>query len=64
MSKRTFVGSGVLVGAARGTEEVARRAMAVLDDPERTFASSALVRLEVLPFLFALYILRQLHDPA
>jgi hypothetical protein len=49
MSKLTFVDSGVLIAAARGTEEVARRAMAVLDDPNRTFASSGLIRLEVLP---------------
>jgi len=49
MTKLTFVDSGVLIAAARGTEEVARRAMVVLDDPERTFASSAFVRLEVLP---------------
>jgi hypothetical protein len=49
MSKLTFVDSGVLIAAARGTEEVSRRAMAVLDDPERSFASSTLVRLEVLP---------------
>src|SRR5262249_18693619 len=32
-----------------GVDGVARLAMAVLDDPNRTFASSALVRLEVLP---------------
>jgi len=49
MSKLTFVDSGVLIAAARGSDEVARRAMAVLDDPERSFASSAFVRLEVLP---------------
>jgi predicted nucleic acid-binding protein len=49
MSKLTFVDSGVLIAAARGTDEAARRAMAVLDDPERSFASSAFVRLEVLP---------------
>lgn len=49
MSKLTFVDSGVLIAAARGAEDVARRAMAVLDDPERSFASSAFVRLEVLP---------------
>jgi predicted nucleic acid-binding protein len=49
MSKLTFVDSGVLIAAARGTEEVARLAMTVLDDPDRSFASSALVRLEVLP---------------
>ena len=47
--KRTFVDSGVLIAAARGTDEVARRAMEVLDDPERSFVSSSLVRLEVLP---------------
>jgi len=49
MSKLTFVDSGVLIAAARGADEVARLAMTVLDDPDRTFASSALVRLEVLP---------------
>ncbi len=49
MSKLTFVDSGVLIAAARGTDEVARLAMAILDDPGRTFASSAFVRLEVLP---------------
>ncbi len=47
--KRTFVDSGVLIAAARGNEDVARQAMAVLDDPEREFASSPLVKLEVLP---------------
>jgi predicted nucleic acid-binding protein len=49
MSKLTFVDSGVLIAAARGADEVAQLAMTVLDDPERIFASSALVRLEVLP---------------
>jgi hypothetical protein len=49
MSKLTFVDSGVLIAAARGAEEVARLAMTVLDDPDRSFASSAFVRLEVLP---------------
>jgi len=47
--KKTFVDSGVLIAAARGSDEVALRAMEILDDPERTFASSAFVRLEVLP---------------
>jgi len=45
----TFVDASVLIAAARGTEDAARRAMAVLDDPHRTFASSDSVRLEVLP---------------
>jgi len=49
MSKLTFVDSGVLIAAARGTDAIARLAMTVLDDPERIFASSALVRLEVVP---------------
>jgi predicted nucleic acid-binding protein len=45
----TFIDSGVLIAAARGTDELARRAIEVLDDPDRTFASSVFVRLEVLP---------------
>lgn len=45
----TFVDASVLIAAARGTDEVARRAMEVLDDPLRLFASSSFVRLEILP---------------
>lgn len=45
----TFVDTGVLIAATRGTSEESRRAAAVLFDPARTFASSAFVRLEVLP---------------
>jgi predicted nucleic acid-binding protein len=44
----TFVDAGVLIAAARGTTEVSASAIAVLDDPERSFASSDFVRLEVL----------------
>lgn len=47
--KLTFVDTSVLIAAARGNEEIARLAMQVLDDPERTFASSVFVRLETLP---------------
>lgn len=46
---RTFIDSGVLIAAVRGKEEVAIRAIEVLDDPERVFVSSDFVRLEVLP---------------
>ena len=49
MPKVTFVDSGVLIAAATGQPEVASRALEVLDDPDRTFASSDFVRLEVLP---------------
>ena len=45
----TFIDSGVLIAASRGVGDVARRATGILDDPERTFASSDFVRLEVLP---------------
>ena len=49
MKKLVFVDSGVLIAAARGKEEVSRRAMEVLDDPDVRFASSVFVKLEVLP---------------
>ena len=45
----TFVDAGILVAAARGASEQSRRAMAILDDPDREFASSPFLRLEVLP---------------
>jgi predicted nucleic acid-binding protein len=47
--RRTFVDAGVLIAAARGGTEQSRRAMAVLDDPEREFVASPFLRLEVLP---------------
>jgi predicted nucleic acid-binding protein len=47
--KRTFIDSGVLIHAARGTAELSERALAVLDDPDRRFVTSDFVRLEVLP---------------
>ncbi len=45
----TFVDTGVLITAARGQGDAALRAMAVLDDPDRTFASSRFVQLEAIP---------------
>lgn len=47
--KLTFVDAGVLIAAARGGSEQAARAMEVLDDPEREFAASPFLRLEVIP---------------
>jgi hypothetical protein len=47
--KRTFIDTGVLIAAARGQNDFAARAMAILDDPNREFASSIFVKLEVLP---------------
>jgi predicted nucleic acid-binding protein len=46
---RTFLDAGVLIAAIRGTPEIADRALALLNDPERLFVSSAFVQLEVLP---------------
>jgi predicted nucleic acid-binding protein len=47
--KVTFLDAGVLIAAFRGNPEVSRRALAILDDPDRSFASSVFVRLEVVP---------------
>jgi len=47
--KRTYVDSGVLVMAARGSRELSGAALDILCDPEREFVSSILVRLEVMP---------------
>jgi predicted nucleic acid-binding protein len=45
----TYVDASVLIAATRATGTVAERALEILDDPNRTFASSEYVRLEVLP---------------
>lgn len=45
----TFVDSGLLIAAARGNLDMSNRALAILGDATRTFASSEFVRLEVLP---------------
>lgn len=47
--KLTFVDTSVLIAAAVGTDEISRLALEVLDDPERSFASSEFIRLETLP---------------
>lgn len=49
MARLVFVDSGVLIAAARGTDQVSERALEMLEDPELSFASSPFVRLEVLP---------------
>ncbi len=46
---RTFIDSNVLIAAARGKEDIAARAFAVLDDPDRVLITSDFIRLEVLP---------------
>jgi len=44
-----FIDSGVLIAASRGTDEVARKAFEVFNDPNVDFASSIFVQLETLP---------------
>jgi hypothetical protein len=47
--KLTLADSGLLIAAARGTDEVHRRAIELLDDPDREFVGSTFLRLEVIP---------------
>lgn len=49
MKVLTYLDSGVLIAAACGEVAIAEKAMAYIDDPNREFASSILVKLEVLP---------------
>ena len=49
MPKRTYLDSGVLLAAFRMKEEIGRRAMEILDDPDRTLVVSDAVWLEVMP---------------
>lgn len=46
---RTYLDSGVLIAAARGNDEAATLAFALLADTSRVFVSSIFVRLEILP---------------
>jgi predicted nucleic acid-binding protein len=46
---RTFVDSGVLLTAWRGEKTESSVALKLLDDPRRSFFTSQLVRLEVIP---------------
>jgi predicted nucleic acid-binding protein len=46
---RTFLDTGVLIMAARGADPTAQTALAILRDPDREFASSPFLKLELLP---------------
>lgn len=50
MSKKlTFLDTGVLISAMCGEEALALRCFSIIDDPEREFVVSDLLRLELLP---------------
>ncbi len=46
---RTFIDAGVLIAAACGVPGIADIALRLLDEPQRVFVTSDLVRLEVVP---------------
>jgi predicted nucleic acid-binding protein len=46
---RTFIDAGVLIYAARSEGEIAEKALQILEDENREFASSIFLKLEVLP---------------
>jgi len=48
-SQLVFIDSSVLIAAARGVDPISQRALSILSHPDFRFASSQLVRLEVLP---------------
>ncbi|BCL38671.1 type II toxin-antitoxin system VapC family toxin [Nostoc sp. MS1] len=47
--KITYIDSGVLLSAASGVGAIAEKALEILEDSEREFASSEFVKLEVSP---------------
>ena len=47
--RRSYLDASVLIAAYRGEPEVAKRALEVLDDPDRALVVSDYLRLEVLP---------------
>lgn len=49
MPKRTYIDTCLLIAAFKGEGELGRRALSVLDDPERTLVVSDAVRLEAVP---------------
>ncbi len=46
---KTFIDAGVLIYAARSQDDLAERALEILEDDDRKFASSIFLKLEVLP---------------
>jgi predicted nucleic acid-binding protein len=46
---RTFIDTGVLITAARGSDNTVQRSIDILQDPDREFASSPFLKLELLP---------------
>lgn len=47
--KRTFIDANVLIAAFQGTDEISKKALTAIDDPDREFIVSDYLRLEVIP---------------
>jgi predicted nucleic acid-binding protein len=47
--KRIYIDANVLIAAFKGEEQIAQRALSVLDDPNSKLVISDYLRLEVLP---------------
>lgn len=45
----TYLDASILILASRGEEGQSRRAVDLIDDPDRTFAASSYLKLEVIP---------------
>jgi predicted nucleic acid-binding protein len=45
----TYLDASILILASRAQEGLSRRALDLLDDPDRTFAASSYLKLEVIP---------------
>ena len=46
---RTFIDSGVLIQSVRGEESLSNKALEILADTNREFASSIFLKIEILP---------------
>jgi predicted nucleic acid-binding protein len=49
LSRRTYLDTDVLLAAARATNEIHQKALAIIDDPQRVFVSGIASKLEVIP---------------
>ncbi|WP_227789375.1 MULTISPECIES: hypothetical protein [unclassified Nodularia (in: cyanobacteria)] len=59
--KITYIDSGVLLCATNGVGRIAEKALEILGDSQREFASSEFVRLEVIPKRFITSKLKKLN---
>ena len=49
MKRRVFIDADVLISASKGVDEIAAKAMMILDDPDLEYVSDVFIKLETLP---------------